>query len=159
MSNRPLRILASLAAWLFTLGTIAALAHDIGWPPIRPAAVYPDTFILHATIDGHPYYSWGLTYTGEKGQRLRLAQFAALTAAAILSLLPQNTLRRIGLLALLAWPTLWLANSLRMTWLAPIWVFIVISILLALFFAATLARTRMAWTRPAPDRLIQSITA
>ena len=147
MSNLWKKRTVTILAWLFIAGSSWALVWDLGWPTLWMRADPEATYVFRAVVDGKSYTSWGLTYVGESGHWLRLAEFAGVVIAAGLSVLRQVQLRRLGLIALVAWAGLWLGNSVWMAVVAPIHVFFLAAGFMVVFFAATVARARLSWTR------------
>lgn len=150
MSTMRGRRLVIVVAWLFVAGSLAPLLDGLGWPPFRTVSDQDATYIMRATAYGKEYTSWGLTYIGQRGHTLRLAEVLAVAAAAGLSLLRHDGARRVGLLALAVWAGLWLGNAMRMAYVAPFWVFYLVLALCLLFFAATAGRAALCWTRRTP---------
>ncbi len=145
MRTRAVRPAVMILAWVFLLGSLSPLVMDLGWPPHRMSAHQENTYVLRAVVDGKSYTSWGLTYEGEAGHRLRLAEIAGVLVALVLSVLPQDGPRRVGLVALAAWAGLWLGNAVRMSIIAPIHVFFLAALVMLVFFAATVARAKLGW--------------
>ena len=145
MPSRALRWAVTILAWIFIVGSVAPLIYDLGWPPLvgRPE----DTYVFRAVVDGKAYASWGLTFVGQSGHLLRLAEIAAVLIAAGLSILPKDGPRRVGLLALVAWAGLWLVNAIRMAIIAPILILMLVASFMIVFFVATAARAKLAWNR------------
>jgi hypothetical protein len=147
MSSRVGKSAVNIAAWVFLAASISPLLMDLGWPPHRMSANQDNTYVLRAVVNGKEYTSWGLTYVGQTGHLLRLVEFAAVLIAAVLSLLPHDGPRRVGLVALVAWAGLWFGNALRMAIVAPIHVFYLAAAFTLLFFAVTALRASRSWTR------------
>jgi hypothetical protein len=143
------RLAVKILAWAFLLGTLWALIGDLGWPPHRMSENQANAYILRAVVDGKSYTSWGLTYAGQAGHRLRLAEIAAVLIAMVLSLLPRDGLRRLGLAGLVAWAGLWLGNAMRAVMIAPIPAFLLAAVLILVCFVATASRAGLEWTRRA----------
>ena len=121
MASGPARRSAvNILAWVFLAASLAPLMTDLGWPPHRMSQAQENTYVLRATVDGKEYTSWGLTYEGPSGHMLRLVETAGVLIAAVLSLLPHDGLRRLGLIALVAWAGLWFGNGLCIAIVAPI---------------------------------------
>lgn len=153
MANRAKRALVHILAWAFIICSLWPLVGDLRWPPQFPAGDQENTYILRAVVGGREYTSWGLTYVGQTGHRLRLAEIAGVALAAVLSALPQNGLRRLGLLALVAWAGMWMGNAVRMAFIAPVWIFVAPAMLMTVFFLVTVMRARLSWrTRGRPGR-------
>ncbi len=152
MLKRAARPAVMIVAWVWLVGSLLPLATDLGWPPHRMSAQQENTYVLRAVVDGKSYTSWGLTYVGQAGHRLRLAEIAGVLIAMVLSLLPRDGPRRLGLVALVAWAGLWLGNALRMAMIAPIPVFLLAAVFTLVFFVATVARARLVWTQGRESR-------
>jgi hypothetical protein len=127
------------------VGSLSPLVGGLGWPPLigQPE----DNYVFRVVADGESYTSWGLTYVGQAGHVLRLAELAGVLIATVLSVLPQSGPRRVGLVALVAWAGLWLGNALWMVIIAPIQILVLVALFMLVFFVATAARARLAWTR------------
>lgn len=140
-------------AWVFTLGSLAALIFMIIWH-------WPGTdsvcSILLAHANGGSHHGFGLHYEYVPGTFLLWGEALAVLAALLMSVSRTAALRRVGHVGLIGWCSLWLANALWFVWLTgPQTIFwSAAAALLALFLAATLVRAARGWRRDTPTNVV-----
>jgi hypothetical protein len=127
-------------SWFFALCSIAAIAMVL----IMPA----DGSVPHifgAWVDGTLFTGMGLTYPGVAGLVLAIAEATAVLAGLVLTLSPAPVARRAGLIVVIAWNALWLANAIYFVCVAgrPVW--LPLTIAFAAFFACTAAWAARRW--------------
>ena len=133
----------SVGAWVFALGTLAALVF-IAWA--RWPGADTTSHIMGVTVDGELYAGLGFRYEGVGGTALVLTEALYLAAAIVMSVLPRNRLRRIGHVMLVAWAGLWLGNAVNIARLGGGFIWGVWIGLLGFLFLCTLLRAARGWT-------------
>ena len=142
MKSRILRIVSLIAvscAWFFAIATILSLILIIVIDFNKPDAVGR----IMSTGDGINIKSaWGLTYAGRTGHLLAALQIILIAAALWASTSGFSSIRRIGLIALVAWAGLWTLNAF---YVFPDGEFLLV-FQTVFFFICTFARTFTRWS-------------
>ena len=102
-----LRPFAIGGAWFFIVVSLAHLAWAIAAKSGSPGGLVT---LYQTSVGDEVYRAWGLAYHGWSGLLLVLFQAAAVTTAAVLTVLPFRRGRRIGHTVLVLWAGLWLTD-------------------------------------------------
>lgn len=153
LPRRLTRSLESLAssfiAWAFALSTAGLLFHlsralYLGHFPFAS----PLTLTPHAP-DAEP---WGLSYLGVRGAYCAGGEALCTLLALGMSMTLSAPIRRLGLLALIAWPGLWAADAILLVastwhnawWHTQPWI-LAATVALLIIVAANLHRAMRLW--------------
>ena len=144
LGRKSTRVLALTGAWSFALGSVAILA----WIVSLGLNGLSHRTSVFGMFDGAPVLpSWGLAYEGNAGTLLAIHEALLVIAAALMSMSPARLLRRIGLLLLIGWSGLWVANAIWFTMQSPL-LGVAPAIALLAMLACTIYRASWLWQPP-----------
>ena len=130
---------AAICAWVFAVGSLGPLVVFIAWPADHAT-------IASTIVDERTYSALGLTYAGPIGTLWLWSQVTIVSSAIVCSVLPADRLRRVGLVILVVWSGLWLANAIWLPLLDGAWILtLILGALLATVFTCTVVRAARGW--------------
>ena len=142
--NITLRV-ATIGAWVFAVGSLLTLVliAFLHWPGTDSTS-----HIMAVSVDGKSVAGPGFNYAGVPGTVLVITEALVVLAGIVMSVMPQNKLRRIGHVQLVLWAGLWLSNAVYVTRFefGVLWALVIT--LFTILFACTLVRAGRGW-RPA----------
>ena len=113
--RRGLAIAITGGTWFFTVTSWLALVVLLCLSlPAPPGGFEADVFRV-GRADGPDLTAWGLSYRGQVGSAVLVSQIILLAVLAVAACRREPVLRRIGLLGIALWATLWAVGFTRLT--------------------------------------------